>query len=72
MTLFPCSQMKMNYNQIHKLLEDCAEKIFDKVTKEGEYFHSLRFEVKLESDMGGFETVVVHRSKPGFFEDKVE
>ena len=57
----------MNYNQIHKLLEDCAQKVFDLVSKEGEYFHSLNFEVKLMADQGGFEAVVIHRSKDGFF-----
>lgn len=60
--------MDVNYTKIKKLLEDCASKVFDEAIKGGDYFQSLKFEVRLDDDAGGFESVLVHRTKRGFFE----
>lgn len=58
-----------NYGKIHKILEESADRIFAVCNKDGDYFLSLNFEVKVEADSGGFETIVTHRSKKGFFEE---
>lgn len=61
-----------NYQKIHKLLEEAAIKVFDEACKDGEYFNSLEFKVVMNSDNGGFETIVFHRTKPGFFSETYE
>jgi hypothetical protein len=62
----------VDYSKIHTLLEECSEKVFNETLKDGEYFESLEFTVRLGSDRGGFENIIVHKTKPGFFETKDE
>lgn len=62
----------VDYSEIHTLLEECAEKIFHTSLKNGDYFQSLEFTVRLGSDRGGFENVIVHKTKQGFFEEVKE
>jgi hypothetical protein len=62
----------VDYSKIHTLLEDCAKKVFDAAIKEGDFFESLEFTVTLGSESGGFENVIVHKTKKGFFETEVQ
>ena len=60
----------MNKNKIHTILEKAAKQVFDEALVDGDYFKSLEFKVELETpDMGGFETVIIHKSKDGFFSE---
>lgn len=61
-----------NLAKVHRILEQSADRVFDTCVKDGDYFLSLNFEVKVQSDKGGFETVITHRTKKGFFEESEE
>jgi len=54
------------------MLEKCANHVFDETIKDGDYFQSLEFRVVLEGNTGGFETVIIYKTKDGFFETDPE